>query len=105
MPKVNCSKYLRTLVTSVLIALFLCSVVQNFLKYNSKRTVVALGVKSALDVVYPSVTMCPKYKYEYALSKTSGSKNLTEYYENLVTTPLIRKDVVSISQPYMTQDG
>ena len=105
MPHLNCSKYLRTVVTSVLIILFLCSVVKNFLKYSGKKTVVAHGIKSALDVVYPSVTMCPKYKYEYALSKTSGTKNLTEYYENLKTTPLIRKDVISISQPYMTQDG
>ena len=46
--------------------------------------------------------MCPQYKPEYALSKTSGTKNLTEYYENLLN---IKKDVISISQPYTTMEG
>ena len=98
------SKYLRYMVTSVLSAMFLYSVVKNFIKYQEGKTVVAQSIKSASDVVYPSVTICSRYKFEYALSKFSGTKNLTEYYENILNMSL-RRDIIQISQPYRTKKG
>ena len=98
-------KYSRYVVTFALSSLFLYSVVENFIKYNEKKTVVAQSLMSVSDVVYPSVSICPQYKYEYALSKTSGTKNLTEYYDNILNMSLIRKDIVEISQPYSTMNG
>ena len=107
MLRLNCFKlnYLRHVVTLILGSMFLCSVVNNFIKYKERKTVVAQSIKSASDVVYPSITLCPHYKYEYALSKTSGTKNLTEYYESILKMSLIRKDIVEISQPYRTKNG
>ena len=88
----------------ILSSVFLYSVVENIIKYKERRTVVAQSTKSASDVVYPSITLCPRYKYEYALSKTSGTKNLTEYYQSTVNMSLIRKDVIKISQPYRVKN-
>ena len=97
--------HLRILVTLVLSVMFLYSVVTNFTKYKEKKTVVAPSVKSAAEVVYPSVTLCPLYKHEYALSIIPGSKNLTEYYDIITNLSLIRKDIKRISQPYTTKNG
>ena len=88
-----------------LIVGFMSSVIANVNKYTQKNTVVAESTKSASKVIYPSITMCPKYNHEYALSKTSGTKNLTEYYKSLLKTSQIKKDVVSISQPYTKDNG
>ena len=77
----------------------------NFIKYEEKNTVLAQSMKSASDVVYPSVTLCPFYKLKYYRSKISGSKNLTEYYKSLQNMSLIRKDVLNISQPYRSDNG
>ena len=85
--------------------MFLYSVVNNFIKYKERKTVLTQGIKSASDVVYPSVSLCPGYKYDYALSQTSGTKNLTEYYENTLNMSLIKKYIIQISQPYMTKNG
>ena len=97
--------HLRCFVTFVLSVLFLYSVVHNFMEYKEKKTIVAPSVQSAAAVVYPSVTICPGYKYEYALSKIPGTKNLTEYYEIITNLSLIRKDIIQISQPYATKNG
>ena len=78
---------------------------QNVHKYSQKNTVVAESVRRASEVIFPSITMCPWYTYEQALSKSSGIKNLTEYYESLHNTEQIKKDIVSISQPYNTKNG
>ena len=78
------------------------SAIANVYKYSLKNTVVTESMISTSQVTFPSITMCPQYKPEYALSKTSGTKNLTEYYENLLN---IKKDVISISQPYTTTEG
>ena len=97
--------YLRCVVALILGVMFLYSVAKNFIKYKEMKTVLTQGIKSASDVVYPSVTLCPGYKYEYALSITSGTKNLTEYYVNILNMSLIRKNIIEISQPYRTRNG
>ena len=94
------------MVNLALIVAFMSSFIANVYKYSQKNTVVAESTKSALEEVsYSSITMCPWYNHEYALSKTSGTKNLTEYYESLLKTTQVQKDVVSISQPYTTKNG
>ena len=93
-------RYLRYVITLILCSMFLYSVIENIIKYKEGKTVVAESTMSASDVVYPSITICPRYKYEYALTTTSRTKNLTEYYQSIVDMSLIRKDIVEISQPY-----
>ena len=88
-----------------LIVAFMSSVFANVKKYSQKNTVVAESTKTASKVIYPSITMCPRYEKEYAISKTSGTKNLTEYYESLLNMSQIKNDVVSISQPYTKKNG
>ena len=107
MPRLKCFENFtfRHLVNLALIVAFMSSVIANLYKYRQKNTVVAESTRSASEVIYPSITMCPNYEKEYALSKTSGTKNLTEYYEILLKTSQIKKDVVSISQPYTTKNG
>ena len=104
MQHLKCSEfgYIRHVVISILTILFLNSVFQNVLKYKEKKTVVAESEKSTSDVVFPSLTICPLYKYEYALSKTSATMNMTEDYENILNTSHIRKDILEISQPSKT---
>ena len=96
---------LRNVVTLALTLMFLYNVGNSFTKYEEKDTLMAQSMKSASDVVYPSITLCPMYKLEYMRSKVSGSKNLTEYYEKLKNMSLIRKDVLYISQPYRSNNG
>ena len=86
-----------------LIVGFMSSVIANVNKYTQKNTVVAESKRSTSGVIYPSITMCPRYTPEFARSKTSGTKNLTEYYDSNATQ--IKKDIVSISQPYNTKNG
>ena len=93
---------LRQVVISVLTLLFLNTVIQNIVKYKEKKTVVAESEKSISDVAFPSLTMCPHYKYEYSLSTSSATKNMTQDYENILNMLRIRKDIVEISQPLKT---
>ena len=95
----------RHVVNFALVVAFMSSVIANVCKYASPKTVVTESTKSASEVIYPSITMCPFYKYKFARSKTSGTKNLTEYYENLLNMAQIKKDILSISQPYITKNG
>ena len=81
------------------------SAILNVYKYSLKNTVVAERTQIASELTYPSITMCPFYNPEFAISKTSGTKNLTEYYESLLNTTQIKKDILSISQPYNTKNG
>ena len=75
---------------------------QDIEKYNEKKTVVAESEKSTSDVVFPSLTMCPLYKFKFAFSRTSATMNMTEDYEHILNTSRIRKDIVEISQPFKT---
>ena len=107
MPHLKCLENFtfRHVVNLALIVAFMSSVIANVYKYSLKNTVVAESTKRASEVIYPSITMCPEYKKEYALSKTSGTKNLTEYYESLLNMSHIKNDIKSISQPYTTNNG
>ena len=96
---------LRHVVNVALILAFMSSAALNVQKYSKKNTVVAESVRSASEVFYPSITMCPSYTSKFVHSKNSGTKNLTEYYESLQNTAQIKKDIVSISQPYNTKNG
>ena len=93
----------RHVVNLALVLAFMSSATLNVHKYSQKNTVVAESMRSASGVIYPSITMCPWYTPEFARSKTSGTKNLTEYYDSNATQ--IKKDIVSISQPYNTKNG
>ena len=95
----------RHVLNFALVVAFMSSVIANVCKYASPKTVVTESTKSASEVIYPSITICPFYKNEYARSKTSGTKNLTEYYEDLLNAKQIKKDITSISQPYLTKNG
>ena len=95
----------RHVVNFALVVAFMISVIANINKYAYPKTVVTESARRAMEVIYPSITMCPFYKNEYAHSKTSGTKNLTEYYENLLNMAQIKKDILSISQPYITKNG
>ena len=88
-----------------LILVFIASIILNVDKYSLKNTVVTESTRSAAEVVYPSITICPVYKGEYALSKTSGTKNLTEYYDSLLNVSDIKNFLISISQPYVSKNG
>ena len=88
-----------------LIVAFMSSVIANVYKYSQKNTVVAESTRSASEVTYPSITMCPRYNLEFAVLRASGTKNLTEYYESLLRATQIKKDIISISQPYITKNG
>ena len=107
MPRLMCLENFsfRHVVNLALIVAFMSSFIANVYKYSQKNTVVAESTKSASEVICPSITMCPTYEKEYTHSKTSGTKNLTEYYESLLKMSQIKKDVVSISQPYTTKNG
>ena len=94
--------YIRHVVISILTLLFLYSLVQNVIKYKEKKTVVAESEKSTSDVVFPSLTMCPRYEYKFPLSTSSATKNMTQDYENILNMLRIRKDIVEISQPLKT---
>ena len=98
-------KYFRHLAVMVFSAMFIHRVVQLVIQYNERKTMLSQSTRMASRVIYPSVTMCPVYKHEFALSKTSGTKNLTEYYESLHSRSLIKDRIISISQPYKTENG
>ena len=90
--------YIRHLVISILTIIFLNSLVQNVIKYKEKKTVVAESEKSTSDVVFPSLTMCPRYDF----NTTYATMNMTQDYENILKMSRIRKDIVEISQPFKT---
>ena len=96
---------LRHVVNVALILAFMSSAALNVQKYSKKNTVVAESVRIASEAFYPSITMCPAYYPKFAHSKNSGTKNLTEYFESLHNNAQIKKDIVSISQPYNTKNG
>ena len=107
MLRVNCFKLkkFRHLVTLVLSALFIYSGIENVIKYKEKKTILTHSTRSASEVIYPSVTLCPHYDYNFTLSKTLGTKNLTEYYESLRSHSLIKERIIYIYQPYNTENG
>ena len=95
----------RHVINLALIVAFMSSVIANVYKYSQKNTVVAESTRSASEVTYPSITMCPRYNLEFAVLRASGTKKLTEYYESLLRATQIKKDIISISQPYITKNG
>ena len=105
MSRSNCIKFFRHVVEIVLCLIFLYSVVQNVTKWQGKKTVVAQGMKRSKDITYPSITMCTLYNYEFSLSKTLSTKNLAKHYESLRSQSLIKERIISISQPYNTENG
>ena len=101
----TCLEFLKNVVTVLLSILFIHSLVLNVIKYKEKKTVMSQSVLSIYDVPYPSITLCPMYDYAYARSITSGTKNLTEYYESLQLMSLIKKDIISISYDRLLKNG
>ena len=95
----------RHVVKLVLMAGFINISALNVLRYNQMNTVVVESSRSTLEVIYPSITVCPTYSSYHALSKNSCTKNLTEQYENLMKMSHIKKNVMSITQPYFTKNG
>ena len=95
----------RHVVNIALIACFTYICALNIRRYNQMNIVVVESSRSTLGVIYPSITLCPPYSDKHVLSKNSSKKNLTEQYENLINMSHIKKNVVSISQPYVTKNG
>ena len=95
----------RHVVKFVLMAVFIEICALNVLRYNQMNIVVVESSRSTMEMIYPSITLCPTYSDKHVLSKNSSKKNLTEQYENLINMSHIKKNVVSISQPYITKNG
>ena len=94
----SCLKVFKYFVTILLSLIFLYSLVKNVIKYNKKNEQVLQSVMSVNAVPYPSITMCPYYTKVYFSNITSGTKNLTEYYERVQSMSPIKKNILSISQ-------
>ena len=97
----NCIKFFTNVVQIVLCLIFLYSVVRNIAKFQGKKIVVAQGMKNTKDITYPSIAMCPFYN----VSDISGTRNLTKYYEIIRKKSLIKKNVITIFQPFLEKPG
>ena len=89
----------RQLVVLTLTAAFLVIVANSLVTWTRGRIGTAEGTKSASQIVYPSLTICPFFS---SPTSNSESRNLTEYYRN---RSIITNHIKLIQHEYETENG
>ena len=92
----------RYLVVLVMVLWFLYNTGQSLVKYTEERIGETQGTKKAEEMFFPSLHVCPIFNETYSKERTSGTMNLTEYYEN---RPRIEDLVLGVEQAYETKNG
>ena len=96
------NKILRNLVVVGLFVILMKTVHESLTKFMERHIGESYGTKRAADMFFPSLVIVPEYSYEYAIPRITGTKNLTEYYENRET---IADRILMMQQSYETENG
>ena len=96
------SKLFRYLVVVGLTLVFLYNVIRSLDKFTSKRIGETHSTEKAEKMFFPSLHVCPEFNKTYSRRRTSGTRNLTEYYEN---RPRIDDLILKVAQTYETENG
>ena len=92
----------RYLVMLAMTFVFLYSIGQCIHKFTIKQIGEIHGTKRAAEMFYPSIVIVPMYDHRYAYSRTTGTMNLTKYYEN---RERIADKILMLQQSYESENG